>query len=91
MKYEEPRIEAALVQIVQRRSMAYQVQDLYCSKCRSVKCNKLADYCKCSGRYVNSEAPERFRSSMQVFSNIAEFHRFGWLADTVSFVLDTTC
>ena len=63
------------------------VQDLYCSKCRSVKASKLQDYCRCSGRYVNAEGPEPFRRSMQVFASIAHHHAFLWLRDTVMFVL----
>lgn len=85
--YSDAHIELMLVQIVQRRSMAYQVQDLYCSKCRSVKASKLQDYCRCSGRFVNAEGPEPFRQSMRVFLNIANHHNFLWLRDTVMFVL----
>ena len=62
-------------------------QDLYCSKCRSVKSSKLQDYCRCSGRFVNAEGPEPFRQSMNVFLNIATHHDFHWLKDTVLFVL----
>lgn len=62
-------------------------QDLYCNKCRSVRCSKLAEYCTCSGRYVNAESVARFKSSMQVFLNIAEYHGFVWLKETVAFVL----
>ncbi len=56
-----------------------------------MKSNKLPDYCKCSGRFVNTEAPARFRASMQVFLNIADHHSFLWLKDAVMFAVDGVC
>ena len=88
--YDSSTIEAELVDLVQRRSMAFQVQDLYCSKCKGEKDSKLFDLCACAGRFVNGESPQKFRRSMRVFQNVARHHNLEWLHDTVQFVLEGT-
>lgn len=66
------------------------LQDLYCSKCKLEKASKLQDYCSCSGKYINSLQPDKFRKSLKVFLKVAEHHNFHWLHDAVSFVLETS-
>ena len=82
--YGRDRVEQRLVGIVQRASTAYQLQDLVCCKCRSVKVDTMALYCDCSGLYINEHSPEEFRRSLLPFRSIARYYRFDWLAETVA-------
>eukprot|EP01133_Synstelium_polycarpum_P000195 gene195-234_t len=43
--YNKDLIESTLVEIVQRRSLSYHLQDLKCSKCAVIKSDNLSDIC----------------------------------------------
>ena len=49
--YNKEYIENKLVGLVQRRAIAYQMQDLKCEKCKMVRTNLLTRLCKCTGNY----------------------------------------
>jgi DNA polymerase epsilon subunit 1 len=72
--YNKSVIEASLVEIVQRHTMSYQLQDLICTKCQLVKPDNLSETCSsCSGSYVTKESESLFCS------------RFGFLQKNMSF------
>jgi DNA polymerase epsilon subunit 1 len=85
--YDRSSIEFALVTVVQRRSVAYQIQDLVCQRCRLVKVENMAEFCKCSGSFRTRESAESFAQSLRIFRNIAKIYQFPWLEETVKFVL----
>ena len=58
--YDLGVIEAMLVEFVERRAVAYQVQDLQCATCGKIKVTNMAKYCPCSGQYVNTISPQAF-------------------------------
>jgi DNA polymerase epsilon subunit 1 len=72
---------------VQRRSVAYQMQDLVCTRCRLVKAENMAEFCSCSGAFRTRESAEEFARSFRIFRNIAQIYRFPWLEETVRFTL----
>lgn len=84
--YSLPLIEAMLVSIVKRRSIAYQIQDLVCAKCHKVKMSNMSQHCPCSGKFVTEVSAEKFQQSVRAFYNIAQFHGFSWLEETVAFL-----
>ncbi len=84
--YNLELIESALVEIVSRRSAAYQVQDLVCIACRKVKNVNTGTSCNCSGVYACTERADVFRSSLRVFKNIAQYYGFTWLQETIAFI-----
>lgn len=55
-------IEGQLQQVVERRLLSYQMQDLVCVKCASVKDGNLRTVCQCSGGYQNSVSPADMRA-----------------------------
>jgi hypothetical protein len=79
-------IESTLVEFIERRAVAYQVQDLQCVTCGKVKATNMAKYCPCSGQFVNTTSPKSFDTLLRTFSNIAVYHQFGWLRETVDFI-----
>lgn len=85
--YDRDSLEQRLVEIAEKSSMAYQLQDLACSKCHQVKGDYMSEYCPCSGRFVNQESPAAFRERMLPFRNIARAYEFEWLGDTMSTIM----
>lgn len=87
--YDRDGIEERLVDIVHRRVGAFQTQDIYCDKCGDVQAANLNSICtSCSGALGAKETHASFRTKLLVLSNIAKFHAFAWLEDTVNFALD---
>jgi DNA polymerase epsilon subunit 1 len=85
--HSRSRIEARLVDLAQRRSMSYQLQDLRCAKCRLVKADNLSDICaNCSGSFMCTESPQSFESALATFDQVARFHRFEFLQQVVDFL-----
>jgi len=86
--YNKRKIESMLVEIVERRSLTYQLQDLRCERCRIVAAANLTDHCSaCSGRLQCSISPEDFQRSVQVFRRIALLQNFAWLREIVEWTI----
>eukprot|EP01112_Ceratiomyxa_fruticulosa_P001778 TRINITY_DN11946_c0_g1_i1.p1 TRINITY_DN11946_c0_g1~~TRINITY_DN11946_c0_g1_i1.p1 ORF type:complete len:102 (+),score=23.62 TRINITY_DN11946_c0_g1_i1:200-505(+) len=85
--YNKLQVEGTLVGIVQRRSLSYQLQDLKCSTCSQIKAENMGDFCQnCTGKWVCKESKQAFLDSMQVFQNIAKYHKMEWLKEVVEWV-----
>jgi len=88
--YNKNFIESMLVEIVQNRILAYQIQDLRCDKCRQIKADNLSDICSnCSGKFITTIQSEKFRKDLKIFLNIAKYYKFTWLAEVTDSVLKT--
>eukprot|EP00727_Mastigamoeba_balamuthi_P002173 m51a1_g11953 putative dna polymerase epsilon catalytic subunit a (2223) ;mRNA; r:757795-765860 len=87
---DKSAIEASLVDIVQRLSLTYQVQDLACTKCRSVKAESVVSGCtSCSGGslYCKEITPSAVVSRLRTFKMIAKYHGFEWLQEVTESLL----
>jgi DNA polymerase epsilon subunit 1 len=88
-EYDMNMVEELLIHLVQKTLMAYQLQDLHCSKCRAVKIENLRDHCKsCASSYEisgistylydtaesNSKKGENFVRKAKILQNVAELH-----------------
>lgn len=86
--YSKPAIEATLVEILQRKSLWYQMQDLVCEKCKLVKQENMSEICTgCSGKFSPKQTEEVFKKSILPFKKVAEYHELSWLEETADFVL----
>jgi DNA polymerase epsilon subunit 1 len=86
--YDKESVEERLVDLVHRRVAAFQTQDVRCQKCGDVQAANLNAICaSCSGALAAKETSQAFKSKLMVFLNIAKFHGFAWLEDTVEFAL----
>ena len=54
--YDKSLIESTLVEIANRRSVSYQVQDLKCVSCGRVKSSNTMPYCACSGKFIGTHS-----------------------------------
>ena len=84
--YDRGLLEAQLVQHVRARALAYQLQDLQCTRDKRVKVGHLAETCACGGRFACRVAPERHGATLRLFANIAAFHDMPVLGDVVAWL-----
>jgi len=81
--YDVQAIESRLVEIVQQRSLSFQLQDLECKKCRSVKRRDLETRCsRCAGEFALRQPT----LSLSTFAGIARFYDMPLLAETVEWL-----
>lgn len=86
--FNKAAIEAKLVEIVQKKSLSYQQQDLICEKCKQVKAENMLDTCSsCYGKFKCKLSTEEFTQILHTFQNIAQTHKFKWLEETISTML----
>jgi DNA polymerase epsilon subunit 1 len=80
--YDKDAVEERLVEVVRKRSLSYQIQDLKCTKCRMVKADNLSDVCTtCSGKFVCRTPETDFKADLRIFYLIAKCHSFHWLEE----------
>ncbi|KAL7994229.1 putative DNA-directed DNA polymerase, family B, ribonuclease H-like superfamily [Plasmopara halstedii] len=81
--YDKNAFEMRLVELVQAQSVAYQLQDLYCTKCHLPAEHKMREYCPCSGTYTLLPGmQESLLETVRLLRRIAQQHHFEWLLDT---------
>uniref|UniRef100_A0A914W395 DNA polymerase epsilon catalytic subunit n=1 Tax=Plectus sambesii TaxID=2011161 RepID=A0A914W395_9BILA len=85
--YDVSAIERTLISHVNRLSMAYQLQDLKCSKCRGVKQPNAAVYCECSGPYVTTFGLDDLRIKMTSFVGLTKFYDMPNLRDACAWIV----
>ncbi|KAL1527844.1 hypothetical protein AB1Y20_009223 [Prymnesium parvum] len=89
--YDKDAIEYRLVQIVQKRCLSYQAQDLSCSKCGQVKRSHLSSRCeRCAGPFLLRPAQQKLTSKgkegLVVFMNLAHFYEMPWLTEVLTWI-----
>lgn len=86
-EYDVLDIEHSLIEVVNRKSMAYTLQDLKCVKCGGVKDNNMQSYCSCACNFENSMSRDNFLLHMKTFHSIASHYKMRLLLETVDWVL----
>ncbi|GAA6063514.1 hypothetical protein JCM10212_004727 [Sporobolomyces blumeae] len=87
-EYDRPAIEALVIESLQRRIASYQLQDLRCGRCKTMKSENLRSTCDCSGEYVLAETKQELAKRLQVTANVAEFHKLSTLGAVVEWLQD---
>jgi len=80
-------VEIPLVEMVIRRNTAYQVQDMKCRRCNTVKAATMSTICHCSGSWKTRLAGREFLAEIKKFHTIASFHNFDWLKEVTGLIL----
>nr|XP_031835870.1 DNA polymerase epsilon catalytic subunit 1 [Nomia melanderi]XP_031835871.1 DNA polymerase epsilon catalytic subunit 1 [Nomia melanderi]XP_031835872.1 DNA polymerase epsilon catalytic subunit 1 [Nomia melanderi] len=68
MSYDNEEIEFLLTDILNRKSMAYMLQDLQCNRCKEIKKENMNDRCSCSGDFKTLIS----RTEMEKFAKICK-------------------
>lgn len=88
--YDAQRIEELLVCLAHRRSLAYQLQDARCPKCRSLRKGHLSPTCsQCGTRFGNTVSAKSLRELLLTLDGIASWHELTYLQEVADWLLRT--
>lgn len=82
-EYSRPLIESLIISSLTRKLTSYQLQDLRCLRCKSIKTDNLRLNCECSGEYGMAEGRVEVLRRLGVVGNVAEWHGLEVLGDVV--------
>lgn len=87
-EYDKRMIEEGLVDIVRRKITGWQLQDIVCKKCRTVKATNMNTTCeKCGGELVCTQNRDEIVRKFKVLNNIAQLKNFELLEGVTSSML----
>ncbi|ELK14231.1 DNA polymerase epsilon catalytic subunit A [Pteropus alecto] len=85
--YDSSVIEAALVEALQKKLMAFTLQDLACLRCGGVKETHMSVYCTCAGSFALTIRTKVFMEQIGTFRNIAQHCGMSYLMETLEWLL----
>ncbi|XP_003226860.2 DNA polymerase epsilon catalytic subunit A [Anolis carolinensis] len=85
--YDSDAIELALVEALQKKLMAFSLQDLVCLKCKGIKDSHMRLHCSCAGDFDLLLPTKTFLDQLKVFQSIAQHYNMAYLLDTVTWLL----
>ncbi|CAB0010464.1 unnamed protein product [Nesidiocoris tenuis] len=85
--YDNTEIEALLLDIVNRKSMAYVLQDLQCKKCLMIKMENMTEHCTCAGQFQTLINRADLGKYLKTFGGIAQHYNMPLLLDSVKWIL----
>jgi len=86
-EYNKDLLEETLVEILEKKSIAYQLQDLKCLKCGMVKFDRIKKLCSCSGKFALGQSRTEFLTLVRTLRNLSVFHDLPFLHDMASWIL----
>jgi len=89
-QFAKELVETRLVEVVIRRNMSYQVQDVKCQKCGIVKACLMSEYCECSGDWANTQPASEFVKEVRTFLSIARHYKMEWLEETTNWIIQSS-
>ncbi|XP_011498886.1 PREDICTED: DNA polymerase epsilon catalytic subunit A, partial [Ceratosolen solmsi marchali] len=87
LAYDNDQIEFALIDILNRKSIGYVLQDLQCLKCGEVKQDNVSQHCSCSGCFKTLIAREKLLRTLKIFCSISSKCQMSILAESIEFML----
>ncbi|XP_060547856.1 DNA polymerase epsilon catalytic subunit A [Pantherophis guttatus] len=86
-QYDSDAIEMALVEALQKKLMAFTLQDLVCLKCKGIKDTHMPVYCSCAGDFDLLLPTKSFLDHLKVFQGIAQHYGMTHLLENVQWLL----
>lgn len=87
-EYDMDFLETQLIDMVQKQSMAFVLQDLKCVKCRGVKATNMSRYCTCAGNFAYTAPIDDFFDKLKTFRNVASHYKLTLLEETVNWIME---
>ncbi|XP_048370765.1 DNA polymerase epsilon catalytic subunit A [Sphaerodactylus townsendi] len=85
--YDSEGIEMALVEALQKKLMAFMLQDLVCQKCKGIKDTHMPVYCSCAGDFDLLLPTKTFMEHLKIFQSIAQHYNMAFLLETIKWLL----
>ncbi|KAJ2222192.1 hypothetical protein IWW45_008672, partial [Coemansia sp. RSA 485] len=80
-----------LIEQLQLQLLAYQMQDLVCTKCRLMKQDNFSMQCTgCAGKYKSTISADELRTQIGVYIDVAAINRLSMLQDMAKWAQDST-
>ncbi|XP_066459860.1 DNA polymerase epsilon catalytic subunit A [Eleutherodactylus coqui] len=86
-EYDTDSIEMSLVEVLQKKMMAFMLQDLICLKCKGVKEANMPIYCSCAGDFSLTIPVKAFMGQIDAFRNIAQHYQMPHLLETITWLV----
>ncbi|CAK8688654.1 unnamed protein product [Clavelina lepadiformis] len=84
--YDVSWIERRLVDDLQRKVMTFNLQDLTCMKCNSVKQGNLTKQCECAGQFKLTVPASTLQDRVGILRNIAQHADMHYLMDIIQWL-----
>ncbi|KNC76375.1 hypothetical protein SARC_11125, partial [Sphaeroforma arctica JP610] len=81
-EYDKDAIEYALIDVVRKQQITFNLQDLVCDKCNGIQ-RLLTPSCPCSGVYRNRTSREDVMTTVKTLDSIAQFYQLRLLQDVL--------
>ena len=81
-------IEEKLIAQVQQHVVQWQIQDLQCGKCRTLRVNPYMEHCSCSGSWICTIDRMVVLERLKVLENVASVYGLRMLIEVVKDALD---
>uniref|UniRef100_A0A8C8ZA88 DNA polymerase epsilon catalytic subunit n=1 Tax=Prolemur simus TaxID=1328070 RepID=A0A8C8ZA88_PROSS len=85
--YDSSAIERALAEALQKKLVAFTLQDLICLKCHGVKEANMPVHCGCAGDFALTIHTQVFMEQIRIFRNIAQHYGMLYLLETLEWLL----
>nr|CAD7258615.1 unnamed protein product [Timema shepardi] len=86
--YDNSEIEYLLLDTVQRKAMAYTLQDLQCKKCLQIKLENMSEYCSCAGEFQCLVSRSDLEIHLRTFYKIAQYFKMPLLLEIMEWAID---
>ncbi|XP_040208047.1 DNA polymerase epsilon catalytic subunit A [Rana temporaria] len=86
-EYDSDNIEMSLVEALQKKMMAFMLQDLVCLKCKGVKEANMPVYCTCAGDFSFTISVKTLMEQVNAFRNIAQHYQMQHLLETINWLM----
>ncbi|XP_033227375.1 DNA polymerase epsilon catalytic subunit A isoform X2 [Belonocnema kinseyi] len=83
MSYDNDEIEMALIDILNRKTMGYVLQDLQCRRCLEVKKENIRELCPCGGDFKTMISKEEMIQFATVHRNVSAKCQMEILSDAI--------
>uniref|UniRef100_A0A8C5PS20 DNA polymerase epsilon catalytic subunit n=1 Tax=Leptobrachium leishanense TaxID=445787 RepID=A0A8C5PS20_9ANUR len=84
-EYDSDTIEMCLVEALQKKLMAFTLQDLVCMKCKGIKEANMPVYCPCAGDF--NLTISALIEQVDAFRNIAQNYNMPHLLETIAWLM----
>ncbi|CAZ83698.1 unnamed protein product [Tuber melanosporum] len=86
-EFDRLAFEEKMISQLHQFVTAYNVQDLKCGKCQTLKVNEFMEHCSCSGPWVLTAEREVLVKRLHVYKSVAEHYSFRMLEGVVGDIM----
>lgn len=78
-----------IIDVVQKKTMSYTLQDLRCVRCKQIKRENMSPFCTCAGQFETLIPKNQITNLLFTFKKLAESHDMILLQEIIARVMKT--